>query len=246
MPHLAGLRNLGLVVAWFGPPPTSAIIMNLTIEQRSSATRSVVRPEARVIRDGFPSDQEWSPTDAAAAATEGWGLFECPGSVYGRCQLQQIDDMQIFHGDADAHVHVFACAATGSPLHRKAVWLLALYNSSEYLRFAGESIPVIKATAKFRAQAWIDDYAVDVDPMGDDKFDVTAQVRSGSWSARNRAERRGDLVIARTPNDRRVTLAKARDVGRSLNAAQAPLRLDAETVGWIEPKAIAGGQIRQE
>lgn len=90
----------------------------------------------------------WLAEDSAAAAREGWDLFECSGSDHGDLQLQRFDcpaevecapDPYPFATDEDVWRHVRMRAASGSALHMKALAILGVENPDELQRIHGAS-----------------------------------------------------------------------------------------------------------
>lgn len=87
---------------------------------------------------------EWTNDDADAAYHEGWGLFECDGSLNGPWQIQRFDDPDTWpaeHGRPypfDDDTDVWRLIRGGNtPLHRKALDFLIEQNPQEYASITG-------------------------------------------------------------------------------------------------------------
>lgn len=90
------------------------------------------------------TDIDWTPSDQAAAAAEGWDIFDCDGSDNGPWQLQCFDNpaeagwpqgkAYPFGCDPDAWRHVLTRAAAGSPLHQRALQFLEQHSPAEHQR----------------------------------------------------------------------------------------------------------------
>ncbi|MEA3044605.1 MAG: hypothetical protein QOH47_2443 [Sphingomonadales bacterium] len=67
--------------------------------------------------------KQWTPADDAAAAREGWGVFEVGGEVDldGQFEIQRDDEAGTFGDDEAALAHVRERAKQGSGLHRRAL-----------------------------------------------------------------------------------------------------------------------------
>jgi len=76
----------------------------------------------------------WTENDARISLAEGWGLFDHNGSAagdVGTLRIERFDDAKIFVDDAAAWVHVVKRAHEGSPLHYKALSVIAEDNTTE-------------------------------------------------------------------------------------------------------------------
>jgi len=88
--------------------------------------------------------------DNAAAAAEGWIIFETMGTDdEGSLRIERVDfpegpqfDGPVFEGDAEAWQHVMARAIAGSAMHRDAIDKVANNNPSE-LDFARTTSPAL-------------------------------------------------------------------------------------------------------
>jgi hypothetical protein len=82
----------------------------------------------------------WPAEDDAAAAREGWGIFQCSDSNHEDFELQCIDTpddgADALDGDDEAWRLVADRAAEGSPLHQRAIGFLALHAPGELAHHA--------------------------------------------------------------------------------------------------------------
>jgi len=69
--------------------------------------------------------------DNTQANAEGWGIFECFGSDYGRWQIQKCDEQEVFASDPEAWAHVVDRANVGSAYHMLALLFIQTFNPEE-------------------------------------------------------------------------------------------------------------------
>jgi hypothetical protein len=83
---------------------------------------------------------DWTVADARAASREGWDLFECAGHPHGSPQVQYIQEPEDGEPELDGDPAAWAVirADPGSPVHVKALAILANENPAEYERVMGQ------------------------------------------------------------------------------------------------------------
>jgi hypothetical protein len=83
---------------------------------------------------------DWTAADDRAASREGWSLFECAGHPHGSPQVQYIQEPEdgdaALDGDEDAWAVIRA--DPGSPVHARALAIIANENPAEYERVMGQ------------------------------------------------------------------------------------------------------------
>jgi len=107
------------------------------------ATRTRLGVKERPTAGELP---RWDGRASAAAARQGWNLFEVSASGPCPVELQRDDEAGVFAHDAEAHAHVMARAAAGDWVARQALAYLRLHAPAAYEAVrragaAGESSP---------------------------------------------------------------------------------------------------------
>jgi hypothetical protein len=84
-------------------------------------------------RDQTDLDTADPPYEAETAEAEGWFISYAPGNSDKTVwRLERRDENPVFGSDQEAHAHVVARAAAGSPYHQSCLNFLRFHEPTEY------------------------------------------------------------------------------------------------------------------